>query len=577
MTENRSLYDWAKIYKKVGWNVIPLFDYTKSPSRVDCWDNDFGWMPGWKPLEKRMSTEKEFEHWFREKTPTGIAVITGKISDIVVVDEDSYKKDGIAFNHESPLKVKTARGGTHHFFKYSENINTTGYKTGINIEIKSEGGIIVLPPSKVWIDGEKKTLGEYQWSSRCPLSKLPTITGEHVKKIQKAGPENGKIVGDIHEYLNAEIGFQHNNLRTISLSILNRFPVSEWDIASEIVRDMASKFKPPHPKDRTEKMIKDAMKFIMDNPKDIVHKELEKEKGTFKKDLKPKTLREVASERLLEMDLEKDAPTTGYLGLDLLIRGFIPGHLYTLTGDTNIGKTSAACNFSEKLREQKKNVLYFALEPENSVVDYLASVRANKPFRELTKEDIMFDDEYISVFGKQEVSNVDDLITIIRSSEKRYDFIIIDHIGYFIKDKSNTNQDQSNVIKQLAGLAKEKRVAIMMIAHLRKKQINSKKDLIPTADDISGSGSFKQDSTEVLILTRKKESKDPNDFKLSNEGAIWVAKTKCGPNGMVPIYFSDNRAKIFGEEELWKNETIDYNTKLNMMGFKDKDPIDNGE
>ncbi len=566
MTDFKSIAQWAEIYRSRGWNVIPLFDYAKSPTKVDTWDDDFGWMPGWKPLENRMATDKEFNHWFKEQTPSGIAVVTGKISGIIVVDEDSYKENGMKFEQSSPLRAKTARDGTHHFFKYSESVGTMGYKVGVNIEIKSDGGIVVLPPSTVWTNKEKTTTGQYQWVSKHKLDQLPQITEKHVEPFQRVGGGNSKVVEDLHEYLEAGVGYQHNNLRTIALSVLNRFPQKEWDIAVNFIRSEAKKFDPPHPEWRVEKIIKDAMTFVSNNPKEV-DKEIAAEEKKF---LKPKNLSQVAEERREEKELEKVAPKTGYDELDDLIIGFVPGHLYTVTGDTNVGKTTLACNFAVKVSEQKKKVLYFALEPENTVIDYLASVKTGKEFSMLTQEDYNFDEHDIHVFGKQDISNIEDLLAVVRESE-RYDLIIIDHIGYFVRDKNNTNQDQSNVVKQLVGLAKEKRTAIMSIAHLRKRAANQRADYIPTADDISGSGAFKQDSTEVIIVTRKKQSDDPEDMRLSSEGKVIVAKTKCGPNGAFGIIFGEKRARIYSAAELWGEVGLTQDQKLNMLGFPDKD------
>ncbi len=263
----------------------------------------------------------------------------------------------------------------------------------------------------------------------------------------------------------------------------------------------------------------------------------------------PRSVKEVSSERLSEKMMEAVAPKTGYPELDYLIKGFVPGHLYTLTGDTNVGKTTLACNFAIRVARQGKKVLYFALEPENTVVDYLASVRTDKTFQELTDSDIEEDDGNIFIYGKQEVSAIDDLVDIIRHTDAKYDLIIIDHVGYFVTTLHNTVQEQSNNIKKLAGLAKEKQCAIMMIAHLRKKAPNAKKEYLPSSDDIAGSASFKQDSTEVMIVTRKLEDENSDDVSYSNEGYLYVTKTKCGPNGRIQLKFQPRKANITTPDE----------------------------
>ncbi len=279
---------------------------------------------------------------------------------------------------------------------------------------------------------------------------------------------------------------------------------------------------------------------------------------------KPRTITQVSAERRAEKELEIGAPKTGYPDLDLLIKGFIPGHLYTLTGVENVGKTSLACNFAIRVSRQGKKVLYFALEPENTVVDYLASVRCDKKFGELTPEDIEFDDNTIHIYGKQEISTIVDLVETVRQSE-RYDLIIIDHIGYFIHGEKDWIQEQSNAVKSLVGLAKERGCAIMLIAHLRKRGPGQKKGYNPTNDDISGSGAFKQDSTEVLIVTRNLISDSKDEVEYAEDGCLYVSKTKCGPNGKIKLTFSDRKANIvsWGEKQA-KNEEERIRTLMAM-------------
>lgn len=261
-----------------------------------------------------------------------------------------------------------------------------------------------------------------------------------------------------------------------------------------------------------------------------------------------KTLNDVGDIRLAERKLEKLAPLTGYPDLDNLIIGFIPGHLYTLTGETNVGKSSLAANFAVAVAKQDKKVLYVSLEPDSMIVEYVASVYHDKKFNELTPEDLKFDDILIDILGKEDVSSDEQMVRIIENHD-RYDLIIIDHIGYFITSQNSYLQQQSNAIKRLVGVAKKKKCAVMIIAHLRKRGKNEKRDYVPTSDDISGSGAFKQDSTDVLIATRDIDKTDEDKIRYSNTGKLFVVKTKSGPNGCIHLGFSDRKAKITTDRE----------------------------
>jgi replicative DNA helicase len=266
---------------------------------------------------------------------------------------------------------------------------------------------------------------------------------------------------------------------------------------------------------------------------------------------KPYTLSEIRDSRLEDKLAEVNAPTTGYGDLDFLLKGFIPGHVYTMTGETNVGKTQIACNFAYRVALQNRRVLYFALEPDVTVIDYLSSVWSQKQFKDLTPEDYEPKVE-IDVYTKDMVRGLNEMVQIVQDSE-RYDLIVIDHFGYFtVAQGTNKTTTESNAMKVLAQLAKRNKTAILSIVHPRKPAGGAKNGFM-TMNDISGSAAFKQDSTEVLLIVR--EIKEGDQFKLEYEdtGHILVAKTKSGRPGAVPIYFKPYTALIQAVSEVQPN------------------------
>lgn len=255
---------------------------------------------------------------------------------------------------------------------------------------------------------------------------------------------------------------------------------------------------------------------------------------------RPRTLKEVAIERIKERRLEKTAPSTGFPDLDVYIKGFINGHIYTLSGDTNVGKSMVCLNFAHNLSRTHHRTLYFALEPENTVVDYLASIQHRKRFLDLSEDDILHENKYIDIYGKEQCSTIEKLVSLVRNSQ-RYDLVVIDHIGYFTSNTQNTTNKQSDVMKVLAGLAKAKGTAILLIQHLNK----SKADKGSPENNITGSAAFKQDATEVLLVERDKHEDMYGQMVTSNTGRILIRKTKTGMGqGSVPITFIEGTAIV---------------------------------
>lgn len=284
----------------------------------------------------------------------------------------------------------------------------------------------------------------------------------------------------------------------------------------------------------------------------LINKELDKRVQ------KPKSLEELAEERRVERALEKEAPKTMYKSLDAHIKGWIPGHLYVLTGETNSGKTAAACNFSYRVAMQGKSVLYFALEPDVGVIEYMAGIYHRKTWDAIKDEDLDVPLPTMTVFTKETHEKLDQLLNTIEQMP-RQDLIIVDHIGYFTNnagDKRSQVQQESDAIKRIVSTAKKKKSAIMIIAHPRKGQGKNKNNDPIQMNDISGSAAFKQDATDILILHRNKDGNDSFNLTNSPDGNILLPKVKTGLSGSIKIRFVLNSAVMLDEEEI---ATVEYN------------------
>jgi KaiC/GvpD/RAD55 family RecA-like ATPase len=272
------------------------------------------------------------------------------------------------------------------------------------------------------------------------------------------------------------------------------------------------------------------------------------------KPVKPLNLDEVRSQRLIDREYEKIAPSTGYKGLDAIIKGFVPGRTITMTGETNVGKTQISCNFAYNVAKQGKKVLYFSLEPDITVIEYLASIWSSKRFDSVTDKDLHPPKGIeIDVYTKEHVDSLEDMVTIVENSE-RYDLIVIDHFGYFTTTGNNKTQTESNAMKVMASLSKQNKCCVLIVVHPRKSSPGKKQKSL-SIQDISGSAAFSQDATDVLIVVRKKDEDDPMDIKYTNYGLVAVHKTKAGGNGFAPIKFIEGSAKIMELDDAGAEES----------------------
>lgn len=506
------MLETALRYLASGLSIAPTKNNQKNPA-----------LKSWTKYQTVKPTVEEVTQWFSDKDVTGIGVFCGEVSNLIIVDDDSYKK-GNPLELSSPLEVKTATGGRHIYFKYSPDISSHNFSTvKYDFEVRSNGVFCVMPPSVAMNKNGK--LGKYEWlkTEQAKIDLLPTLGKDFTAEYYLDKPP--KI--DLSELLEVDLGQQHHYLRTLINSLLFRSSQDSWEMKIKpLIIEAAKRYNPPHPPHRVEKLWQDCTNYVL---------------GKKQEKLSAKSLRKISSDRRAERVLEKSAPKTGYPSLDNLIRGFIPGHLYVVTGDTNVGKTSVSANFAVNVAEAGGKVVYFALEPSNTVIDYLDTVAHGVTYDEIDENYEDYTNENIMVYTQDQISSIAQMESALRSMG-RQDLVIIDHIGYFINaGGSETNQFVSNSIKSIIKTGKEQGTAMMIIAHVRKDY----KGMFPSMNDISGSGAFKQDATDVIIVAREKDESSRMGELCSDNGFMIVEKTKNGRNGHVNIKFKDRSAKIY--------------------------------
>jgi len=164
----------ALIYADLGWSVIPIQPDKKAPCIK------------WKSFQNERATKEQVRTWWKRYPEARIGVVTGKISDLVVVDFDSQEARPSLENAVGKLPVsimqKTGRG-FHAFFKYP--VEKNGFKTCSNynglkgVDLKADGGYIIVAPSPY--DSEKY----YKWENINPAvegtGKLSGMTKEMVR------------------------------------------------------------------------------------------------------------------------------------------------------------------------------------------------------------------------------------------------------------------------------------------------------------------------------------------------------------------------------------------------------------
>lgn len=122
-------------------------------------------MCSWKVYQQKRATVREMASWI-DKGAKGIALVTGRLNDIVALDIDVKNgKSGWASlkgkHIPDTVTVSTANGGTHYYFKYPTHLDidikctTDTYGPNSGVDIRGEGGCVFMPFTEgyEWVRG----------------------------------------------------------------------------------------------------------------------------------------------------------------------------------------------------------------------------------------------------------------------------------------------------------------------------------------------------------------------------------------------------------------------------------------
>jgi hypothetical protein len=153
-------------YGRLGWSVIPITSRGKRP------------LIRWQVYQHRRPDVTEIAEWFQRWPDANIAIVTGIVSGLVVLDLDPRHGGEASLAqleraHQpivETVEARTGGGGRHLYFAHPGEIlrNRVGLADGI--DLRGDGGYVVAPPS-THASGQP-----YLWERSpdvCPLAPLP--------------------------------------------------------------------------------------------------------------------------------------------------------------------------------------------------------------------------------------------------------------------------------------------------------------------------------------------------------------------------------------------------------------------
>lgn len=215
-------------YLALGWSVIPIQPKSKSP------------LLDWKKYQTVRATEAEVREWFKKYPTMNIGIVTGKISGIVVVDVDSPKGGRITLPGITTTAT-TGSGGKHYIYTCpDEEIPNSASKVAKYVDIRGEGGMIVVAPS-VHPNGNEYVWELSPWDT--PPAQLPKelLTLLHTPKTNKRTDWGSFLKKDAPE------GTRNDSAIKYAGKLVREYKENEWETKAyqRLVKWNNERCKPP--------------------------------------------------------------------------------------------------------------------------------------------------------------------------------------------------------------------------------------------------------------------------------------------------------------------------------------------
>lgn len=401
----------------MGLCVIPITPGQKDPPLIR-----------WLEYKERRSTIEEIVEWWRKWKDANVGIVTGKISNLCVVDLDRYKED---YNPETELKFfdsivtptsTSPRGGTHLYFE-SAGLPISAGSIAPGIDVRDEGGYIVAPPS---VNGNGRP---YEWVGdlvlgKVPLSVLPegfkqliinnNIYNNSTFNVKTHGkPSSHQNIDDIVTTMTTSDdkffvqGRRDNDIFHLANVMIKHKCDSDYIV--QTLKMIALNCNPPFPKEELMIKIKSAMERanrkdgrLSDEIRELVLTTSDDFLTTFvyqtlnlttRDDKKHavKVLERLCKEKIIQrsgnkngcfrlvdtsspiIDIENADTTPFPLKMPFEIHLKVKVHasnIIIIAGESNSGKTAlcmAICNMNRHLEKQYGKIKYFSSEMENGV------------------------------------------------------------------------------------------------------------------------------------------------------------------------------------------------------------------
>lgn len=441
----------------------------------------------WKDFQTRLATPEEISKWFTDLKDAQLGIVTGKISNLTVVDIEAGGDP--SFLPQNTSIIKTGGGGWHYYYLYEPGVANSARIRDL-VDIRGEGGYVVAPPSS-----SDKGLYSLVKSESC--SKFPGhLFG--LKDAVKSKQATNTVSSD--EYPGYGEGRRNDEMTRYIGSVLTRIHPSDWEkLAWTIIASANQKNTPP----LSDFELRNSFRSIMETEKRKSPDRWNKKSNNTNTPQAWESeteddivlMSEVAEAQSIKID---DINPLGYPIFDeAILGGSVPGDLIIVSAPTGEGKTSFCQSLTVNFLNDNKKVLWFSYEV---LMSYL--------WQKFQKMQVKSDSFIFAPF-KHTTGNVGWIEKKVKEAKTKFGVkvVVIDHLGFLMPKMKQDDISRNyaayltQVVREIKTLAVQEEIIIILPVHMRKTEK-------PDINDIRDASGIAQEADLVFIMERIKNEGD---------------------------------------------------------------------
>lgn len=480
-----TLGEWALAYASKGYAVFPLTPRDKYP------------LEGSRGFYDATTDERMIRKWWDAHPDANIGIATGGADrlQLVVIDVDTNEakhkvgdetlQQWEAIHGELPetRKVISGSGGVHYYYFSGDHYRSVN-NVMANIDVKSEGGYIVAPPS-IHPCGKP-----YRWADKSILDKAPAFLNGSAKELADLVKANTAPAQEKPRFEMPETILSGSRVQAM-ISLIGKLRgagLSEDAIRGAVETENAERCNPPLTSRELEKEVFPALRRDWKASRPYYSAE-ERIVATMPK---PESLETVAA----------NPPQLSPVLIDGVLR---QGHKMLISGPSKAGKSFALMRLAIGIAEgmawfgskcKQGRILYLNMEIDHaSCVDrFLKIYKALGLTFNIHQANI--DIWPLRGFSRP-LSEMTDLI-IEEAGSGKYAAIVIDPLYKLMDGDENSNSDISRMVGNFDRIARETGAAVIYAHHFAKGTGGDK----AVIDRAAGAGTFARDPDAILTMTQ---------------------------------------------------------------------------